>query len=342
MKIALLIPAYCPSPTLINLIRELSASLFEKLIVVNDGSSADYDGIFDELKIITNKLILLKHETNMGKGAALKTGFNYLLQHGGDIDGVVTADADGQHTAEDIMNVAGNSNTRKTIVLGYRHFDGSVPLRSRFGNQTTRKVLKLLFGLDIYDTQTGLRGLSADILPLMARIPYDRYEYELEMLLVCKKNKVSFIEVPISTIYIDNNKSSHFNALVDSTKIYFVLFRYVIASLLTAAVDYLAFILFISMTDNILLSTLMARGVALAVNYSLLRFMVFKVDTGISKSFPKYILLVLAAGFVTAFLISTISRISGINVVVAKMISELTLYPLIFWVQKTIIFTRED
>ena len=342
MKTALLIPAYCPSSTLIGLIRELSASPFEMLIVVNDGSGADYDGIFDELKKTAIKLILLKHETNLGKGAALKTGFNYLLQYGGDIDGVVTADADGQHSAEDIINVASKSHTRKTLVLGYRHFDGSVPLRSRFGNQTTRGVLKLLFGLDIHDTQTGLRCLSADILPLIVRIPYNRYEYELEMLLVCKKNKISFVEVPISTIYIDNNKSSHFNALVDSTKIYFVLFRYVIASLLTAAVDYLAFILFISMIDNILMSTLMARGVALAVNYSLLRFMVFKVKTGISQSFPKYILLVLAAGFVTAFLTSTISRNSGINVVLAKMVSELALYPFIFWIQKTIIFIHED
>jgi|WetSurSiteA1Bulk_404760.scaffolds.fasta_scaffold03947_3 glycosyltransferase involved in cell wall biosynthesis len=342
MKIALLIPAYCPSSTLIDLIRELSASPFEKLIVVNDGSGADYDRIFDELKRLDSNLILLEHETNQGKGAALKTGFNYLLQHGGDIDSVVTADADGQHTAEDILNVASKNNNRKTIVLGCRRFDNRVPFRSRMGNQITKVMLRFFFGLDLHDTQTGLRCLSFDILPLMIGIPYDRYEYELEMLMVCNRYRVTFVQMPISTIYINDNRSSHFNPLVDSTKIYFVLFRYVIASLLTAIVDYMVFVLIVFATNNILLSTLLARGVALTVNYSLLRLVVFQSKENTAKTFPKYILLVLASGLISAFLTERMNYIAGINVILAKAISELILYALVFWVQKTIIFSRKD
>jgi glycosyltransferase involved in cell wall biosynthesis len=341
MKIALLIPAYCPSSTLIDLIRELSASLFKKVVVVNDGSSADYDGIFDELKKLDINLILLEHETNRGKGAALKTGFNYLLQHGGDIEGVVTADADGQHSAEDILNVASKINARKTIVLGFRQFDSGVPFRSRMGNQITKMMLRFFFSLDLQDTQTGLRGLSFDILPLMIGIPYDRYEYELEMLLVCNQHRVTFVQMPISTIYINGNSSSHFNPLVDSTKIYFVLFRYVIASLLTAIVDYIVFVLIVFATNNILLSTLLARGVALTVNYSLLRLVVFQSKENIAKTFPKYILLVLASGLVSAFLTERMNHLAGINIILAKPISELMLYVLVFWVQKTIIFTKK-
>lgn len=342
MKTALLIPAYCPSPTLIDLIRELSASPFEKLIVVNDGSGVEYNEIFNELKKLNTNLILLEHETNQGKGAALKTGFNYLLQQGRDIDGVVTADADGQHTAEDVLNVAGKSNTWKTIVLGSRRFDNSVPFRSRMGNQITKGMLKFFFGLDLHDTQTGLRCLSFDILPLMIEIPYDRYEYELEMLLVCNRHKVTFIQTPIATIYINDNRASHFNPLIDSTKIYFVLFRYVITSLLTAIVDYIVFVLIFYATNNILLSTLLARGVALTVNYSLLRLVVFQSKENIAKTFPKYILLVIASGLISAFLTERINYIAGINIILAKAISELILYVLVFWVQKTIIFAKKD
>jgi glycosyltransferase involved in cell wall biosynthesis len=342
MKIALLIPAYCPNLALIELVRELLDSPFEKIVVVNDGSGRDYDMIFGELKSVNTRVLLLEHETNRGKGAALKTGFSYLLQFGGDIDGVVTADADGQHTSEDIINVAELIQQNNTIVLGFRQFEKTIPFRSQIGNRITKGILKLFFGLDLSDTQTGLRGLSLDTIPLLVTIPYDRYEYELEMLLVCKRNGVSFIQTPIKTIYLNDNKSSHFNPLVDSTKIYFVLFRYVIASIITAIVDYILFVMLISATNNVLLSTLAARGVALTVNYSLLRLIVFQVKTNISKSFLRYILLVLASGLVSAFLTSTINRITGLEIILAKAISELILYSLVFWIQKTIIFARQD
>ena len=342
MKIALLIPAFCPSLTFVELVRELSTSPFETIIVVNDGSGADYDGIFNEIKTMTARVVILEHETNLGKGAALKTGFNYLLQQGWDIEGVVTADADGQHSVEDIVKVANSLYEQNTIILGYRQFGEDVPLRSRIGNEITRGILRIFFRLDLHDTQTGLRCISFDLLPVMVGIPYNRYEYELEMLLVCGRKKVTVVQNPIKTIYIDSNKSSHFSPVVDSTKIYFVLFRYVIASLLTAMVDYIIFVMIVFATSNILMSTLMARGVALTVNYTLLRHVVFQSRASISKTFPKYVLLVLASGLVSAFMTARMNRGAGINIIQAKAISELILYAFVFWIQKTFIFFQKD
>lgn len=340
-KVLVLIPGFNPDQKLVKLATELSFSFVDKIIIVNDGSSEESNLIFEELKRVS-KVILLDHDVNKGKGAALKTGFEYIYSNFDSNTSVVTADADGQHSFQSIINVADSTiKNQNSLVLGVRSFSKDIPFRSRFGNILTQKIFKTLFGISITDTQTGLRGISHETLPLFMSISCNRYEYETEMLLVSKKNNLKFIEVPIETIYENNNESSHFNPLLDSMRIYFVLFRYTSASLLSAIVDYIVFIGVFPILNNILLSTYTSRLVSLFVNYFLVRNSVFYSKNKIISTFPKYLLLVIISGFLSATLIYCFHNYVGISILLSKIIAETGLYFMNFAIQKKYIFKTE-
>jgi glycosyltransferase involved in cell wall biosynthesis len=224
MQTAVLIPAYVPGEELVSVVAGLAEIDTILTVVVDDGSPEECQSIFERITMLP-RTVLLTHSVNMGKGAALKTGFKYLVEK--QIQTVVTADADGQHSLSDILKIAEVSlDQPMTLVLGVRMFDKNVPPRSMFGNTITRWVLKLLFGLKLQDTQTGLRAIPHGLLTDYLAIQPNRYEYELEMLLLSSTKNIPLLEVPIETIYINSNKASHFNSLVDSFRIYRVLFGY--------------------------------------------------------------------------------------------------------------------
>lgn len=340
MKIAILIPAYKPDQSFPSFIEKLSKQSGRTVIVVDDGNGKDFEPLFDQVKKIPNTLVL-HHDINKGKGAALKTGFTYVKESG-KFSGVVTADADGQHRIEDIMKVAEKlEETLDTLVMGARAFSGNVPFRSRFGNSLTRFIFRTFFRIKITDTQTGLRGIPTTSLPVFIDIPFNRYEYEAEMLLVCGRNKIPLVEVPIETVYIDNNSSSHFNPLIDSMKIYFVLLRYTLASLLSALVDFLVFISVFPFIGNILYATYTSRAVSLFVNYGLVSRKVFHAREKTSSTFPKYLLLVIISGLLSSILIYCMHNWLKVPVNLAKLVSESILYVSNFFIQKRFIFKEK-
>ncbi len=339
MKVAILIPAYDPDQQLLSLVRALIASV-PKIIIVDDGSSPERAPIFDELRAL-DRVVVLSHAINMGKGAAIKTGVNYFLSSCPDYHGLVAVDADGQHSAPDALAIAAELGSHPdALVLGVRHFDRAVPLRSHLGNVITRKVTKIFFGLDISDTQTGLRGIPRVLVPMILTIPYNRYEFEMEMLLRCRRARVAIVEKPIRTIYLDKNVSSHFNPIKDSLRIYFVLFRYVLASLSTALIDYMAFFASYGWTREVLISTYTARLIALLYNYSILNKLVFRSTLGVWRTFPLYLTLVAISGFISVSIIAYLSRFTD-NLLLTKMASELLLYLANFFIQKEIVFREE-
>ncbi len=209
----ILIPAYNPGQNMTDFIRELSG-YFGRIVVVDDGST-EGKALFDEIGGI-NGCKVLRHEINRGKGAALKTGFAFI----GEKD-TITADADGQHSIHDIVKVAkALASCRNGLVLGVREFKGDVPFRSKFGNFWTRIFFFLLTGLDVKDTQTGLRGIPSGLIERIRAIEGDRYEYEMAMLADAKTHAEKPTLVTIDTIYRDNNASSHFRPLADTVRIY--------------------------------------------------------------------------------------------------------------------------
>ena len=339
MEIAVLVPAYNPDEQLLTFVRELYKSgTFHEIIIVNDGSRRDCQIIFSQLAALPGVRVL-RHAVNLGKGAALKTGLNYFSWAHEECVGIVTADADGQHLAEDVEAVAARLEEQpNSLILGARQFDTDVPLRSQLGNTLTKYIFRILVGTWITDTQTGLRGIPRHLARELLSLPTNGYEFELDTLLLCKCRQVPIVEQPIKTVYLEDNASSHFNPLSDSLKIYFVLLRFVMASLASAAVDYLIFIVTFLWMGNILFSHAAARLVALFVNWTLVRNAVFRSRKPASDTFPKFILLVVCLGGISYGMIRLFVHSFGLDVVTAKIVSELLIYFVNFTIQRDFIF----
>ncbi len=211
---AVLVPAYQPDGRLVGLV-DVLRGMFRHVVVVDDGSTG-CEALFDAVRERVDAVLV--HPRNLGKGAALKTGFAWVLENLPGT-GVVTADADGQHAPEDILRVADAMAGRTGgIVIGVRSFTGRVPLRSRFGNWWARTFFRLLTGLSIGDTQSGLRGIPADMLGRMLALRGDRYEFETRMLADARRHREPPLQVPVGTIYIEGNRSSHYRPFRDTMR----------------------------------------------------------------------------------------------------------------------------
>lgn len=278
MKWGILIPAYQPDQRLVTLVQELLAQKLE-VVVVNDGSTG-CDAVFAALEQLP--CTVLHHPHNCGKGRGLKTGFSWMAEHG--FEAAVTADADGQHTAKDILRVAqAMEQAPGQLVLGVRDVE-KMPGRSRFGNTLTRRLFALLYSVHVSDTQTGLRGIplsgegrAAGLLAMEG----ERYEYEMNMLVFSRQLFEGIVEVPIETIYIGENETSHFRPIKDGMKIYSVLLRslpqFLAASLLSAVVDYILFAaLYYLVFRRAVASTVCARVVSASFNYLVNKHLVFR------------------------------------------------------------------
>lgn len=235
-KTTVIIPAYKPGKELLPTIQGLVDIGFRDILVIDDGGGEAYAPIFCEVEA-NPYCTVLRHEVNRGKGAALKTAFAYFLENRPDSPGVVTADADGQHLPEDILAVAEKMAEKECTVLGVRDFsDPKVPARSKSGNRITCGMFRLFFGMKITDTQTGLRAFPKRDLPVIATAEGDRYEYETNMLYLIDRQRLPIDEVKISTVYIDDNSSSHFRVVRDSLRIYSLQIKYLLAFLLSLVV----------------------------------------------------------------------------------------------------------
>ncbi len=218
----ILIPAYMPDQMLVTLTETLHRKGLA-IVVVNDGSTEDHAPVFEKVSAVAT---VICHERNRGKGAAIKTGLQYIRDHISRRCVVVTADADGQHSPEDIVAVCERALTEEnTLVLGSRQIGKKAPFRSRVGNSVTRFIFRANTRCRIYDTQTGLRGFGSELLDILIPIEGDRYEYEMKVLLHFARNHLPVVEVPVRTIYFDGNVSSHFNTIKDSFRIYREIFR---------------------------------------------------------------------------------------------------------------------
>ncbi len=239
--VSVILPSLDPDEKLSTVIHGLIAQGFSDIILINDGSKPEKLPLFEQAAALP-QVHLLHHEVNRGKGAALKTGFAWFLENRPNAKGVVTVDGDNQHHPEDTAACAIQMVSSKQVVLGCRDFDlPHVPARSRYGNKTTSMIFKVFVGMNISDTQTGLRAIPSRFLPLFLEIKGDRFEYETNMLLAMKVHFVPFSEVKIRTVYIEENKSSHFRAVRDSWRIYKLIlshfFKYTLSSLVSFVAD---------------------------------------------------------------------------------------------------------
>lgn len=340
--IVVLVPAYQPGPALRALAEGLSGSgLFDAVVVVDDGSGDGCRPLFDQVAEVP-RVHLLRHEANRGKGAALKTGIEFVLREWPSCLGVVTADADGQHALDDIVAVAeAFRRNPRAVTTGARAFSGTVPLRSRAGNALTRAAFRILSGSRVSDTQTGLRALPRRLLPDLLQIQANRYEFELDALLTAISRRVPIFEIPIRTLYFDGNAGSHFHALFDSIRIYYVLLRFSLTSLLSAGVDNLVFVVALNALGSIGGAQVAGRLVAVTVTYFLVRNAVFLSDRAHLRAIPRYLMIVAGSGLVSYFLLTAIHRRLGWAPLLAKLCAEGLLFLVNFVLLRDVVF-RED
>lgn len=340
-----LIPSYEPDHRLVDLVGALRrADPAALIIVVDDGSGPAYQPLFGQVAALG--ATVLTHMVNRGKGAALKTGFAYAEQAHPE-SAVVCADSDGQHGIADIAAVAAavagieRTGRLRTLVLGAREFTGPVPSRSRVGNAVTRRLVLLVTGLDLRDTQTGLRGYPAALLGWLRSVPGERFEYELEVLLRAEGAAVAIVEVPIATVYLDANASSHFRPVVDSMRVYAPLLRFAASSIAAFLTDFLGVLVLVALTGNLLLSVVGARLVSATANFVTNRRFVFgrQGQGGISRSAIRYAGLVVAILAANYVLLAVLTGAFGLSLVLAKMLTEGSLFLVSYAAQRRFVFS---
>lgn len=351
-NILIVIPSYEPDERLIKLCNDLYDNDLNEIIIVNDGSSKEYDYIFKEIQEKYNCKIL-EHKKNLGKGRGLKNAFNYILTHYNDVIGCVTADSDGQHSVKDIQRLMKElENNPDDLILGCRDFNKeNVPFKSKFGNKITKNILALFCGVKVSDTQTGLRAIPKKMMQDLLDTEGERFEFETNMLIE-SKGKYNIKEVRIETIYDSKeNHSTHFNPIVDSMKIYKsifkVFFKYIFASFSSFAIDILLFDIFckliggVNQSYYIIVATILARIISSIYNYVINHKLVFNSNQQIKKTAIKYFLLVILQMGLSAILVQALFNIANnCNETLIKILIDTILFFINFFVQKMFIFKK--
>lgn len=334
-NVIVVIPSLNPDEKLAQTITGLQDVGFTHFVLVDDGSDSEHQQYFPAPN---DHIALLRHHVNRGKGAALKTAFRFILKKCTGVAGVITVDGDGQHHPDDVAACArALMESEDEVILGCRDFSGKdVPARSRFGNQTTSRVFRLLCGMRISDTQTGLRGFPVSVLPLLLEVRGDRFEYETNMLLRLKQNRIPIKEVKIRTLYIEENKSSHFKPIRDSLRIYGFLLGFLCSSLFSCVVDIAAFYLlrrlFAPHLGNwtILCATLLARLISTLINFQINRKRVFASSQRAGKTIVKYYTLAVPQMLISAgavyLLSSLIGGSSGIDTLIKAVVDTILFF----------------
>ncbi len=357
-KIAVIIPALDPNERMVSLVRELHDGGYVNIILVDDGSTIPNRRYFKECKEKYGCKII-RHVVNFGKGIALKSAFNYILEHRPDLLGAVTVDCDGQHVPSDIDTCAKMTyENPEKLILGCRHFDDKdIPLRSRFGNKATRQIIRLLCGIRVSDTQTGLRGLPTPLIrEHFANVKGERFEYEMNMLLAAKEYQIPILEFPMETIYLEKNESSHFNPFLDSIRIYKVFLKFMLSSLSSFFIDiFMYWILgymlrpiisdrlllpFFDLSVLILMRTVISRLASSLFNFFINKNQVFKNDSNSPILIVKYYSLVVVQLFLSAFLVNHLLTFIAYSTL-RKCIIDTLLFTVSFQIQREWVFKKK-
>ncbi|MHC9045735.1 GtrA family protein [Microbacterium saperdae] len=333
-----LIPAYEPDERMRELLDALDAEGVQT-VVVDDGSGAAYSPHFDDAA--RRGATVLHLPRNQGKARALRRGLTFIAERWPGED-VVTADSDGQHRPSDILAVAAATVGGDALVLGGRSFRGTVPVRSRFGNAVSRGLFRLSGG-DVHDTQTGLRGIPSALIADVVAVAGERFAWEMKVLLEFTRRGIPIREVPIATVYLDDNASSHFRPLRDSLDVLRPMLRYVLVSFGSFVLDVAAVQLLYALIGNLLLSAIGARLLSATVNFTLNRSFVFRggPQGDIRRQVWRYAALalaLLAGGYASMALFIA----WGVPVLWAKLLADTAVYACGFLVQRGYVFVARS
>lgn len=343
---AIIVPSLNPDEKLMLVVEGLVSRGFHDIIVVNDGSTPQTAHYFDAVAALP-ECTVLTHETNRGKGRALKTAFSYILAHRPDCTGAITVDGDNQHHPDDVAALAdAQLKNPSALILGVRNFSQQgVPLRSRLGNGLTAFIFRLVCRCRLTDTQTGLRAVPRSMLPDLIDLQGERFEYETNMLLAASRNHHPIREVTIKTIYIDENATSHFRAVADSLSILRLIAAFCAASIACAGLDIGCYWLAVHLLAalplhrRIFFATLVSRAISSMANYLLNRHAVFGARCSHTQALPRYYFLCVCQFFCSWAGVWGLTRIIGGSSVLAKLIVDGILFSISFNIQRRWVFS---
>ena len=360
---AIVLPSLDPDVKFQKVVDGLLEAGFRHIVIVDDGSKAERRHFFDEAAGKPGCTVLT-HEVNKGKGRALKTAFGYVREKLPELRGVITIDGDGQHLTKDIIACGRKMLEHEdSVVLGCRDFSlPGIPPRSVAGNKTTSRFFRILFGIKLSDTQTGLRAIPAKYLGTFCGIEGERFEFETNMLLHMKRLGIPFLEQPIETVYDPDDYSSHYNAVKDSWRITKVMlrfivtgsgFRYLVSSVLSFLVDNglyrVLFSVFMGRVAADLVSPLAqlcARVASSLFNFTLNDRWVFENKTDHGKALVKYYCLCIPQTLISMVcltaLVSALKIASPWLATFVKILVETALFFISYFIQKKWVFKKES
>jgi glycosyltransferase involved in cell wall biosynthesis len=216
MKNVVLMPVYNSAKHLRQLIDKIKP-LGLDIVVVDDGSSDDSAQIAAQLD-----LTVLKHEINKGKGAALRTGIDYLKNK--EYQLIIMMDSDGQHEPEDINKFIERYKTSQVaVIVGNRMADTKrMPLLRKATNKFMSVIISNICHQTIPDSQCGFRLVEKKAIDTI-QLESSNYEIESEMLIKAARQGCKIDSIPISTVY--REEKSYINPFVDTIRFVKLLFN---------------------------------------------------------------------------------------------------------------------
>lgn len=342
MKPVIIIPSYFPDERLITLVKEIREKMNYPIVVVDDGSGIEYKEMFQN--ILNFKDVFVVHsKRNEGKGAALKKGVMYAREKYKDTLGYITCDSDGQHTVEDIIKISMSMiKNQNSLVLGVRKlYSKDTPIKSKVGNYFSSVLFYLFTGKKCIDTQTGLRGIPKKYEDIFLEEKGERYDFEMNFLINMAKKKIDFKEVEIKTIYFNNNNGSHYRPIKDSIKIFRGILKYTISAIFSFLIDISLFLIlynFIFRIDKLaaFISTIISRLISGGFNFTLNQRWVFNSERK-KGELTKYSILFFSQMILSGLAVSLLIKLIG-NSALSKIIVDITLFFISYFIQKYIIF----
>jgi len=216
--VAAAIPAYNEERTIAKVLVHASTHV-DRILVVDDGSS-------DETGLISERLgaLVKKHERNFGKGAALRSCFDWARGIGADV--LVTLDADGQHDPDEIPKVIEPVlNGQADVAVGSRRLSESIPAHRRVGARLLDHLTGVTADEDVVDAQSGFRAYSKLSLERVSAAEYGM-GVDSEILMKAKDAGLRIVEVPIRASYEGSGTSKH-NPFYHALDVLFSVLKYV-------------------------------------------------------------------------------------------------------------------
>jgi glycosyltransferase involved in cell wall biosynthesis len=212
-KIAVVMPAHNEEHKIVGVLKDIPPEIAKKTAVIDDGGSDRTGKIAKDLGFL-----VMRHETNMGVGAAYKTGYNLFVNDG--VDVIVTLHSDGQHDPNEISKlIQPILDDQADYVLGSRLKADEINMtRVRtIGNKLLTWCIKKLTGYELSDSQTGYHAIKTAALKKLNYGNWSNgFPCETDALVEASRKGLRVLEVPVRCIYSDR---SHVSAISDGPKI---------------------------------------------------------------------------------------------------------------------------